>query len=246
MLADADSSSESEAAAELLESMLGPRDAGGEGPSAGPSPGEVKAEKSRRRASAARRQQQTETAADAGGPSAGGPPPQGLALELKGLPLQIHPGCCQSADSASDCMRLQPHQKLLRLSVEGDPTADPAALLSAYLAALKDEGLRGAPQGALHVQYVQVEDAWYSVRRDTCRGELLLGQQPADTQLLTTERHLGQLTFARCEPPQAERNEQPEAEEDKAWETAPSFGRFHKIDHYGANVRPKKPKSRRS
>ncbi|CDJ59084.1 hypothetical protein, conserved, partial [Eimeria maxima] len=54
-------------------------------------------------------------------------PYKGLKLELKGLPLEVGPpSCSKSTDQQGDLLRLQPHQKLLRLSVDGDPAADPA------------------------------------------------------------------------------------------------------------------------
>lgn len=48
----------------------------------------------------------------------------GLELELKGLPLRVDPQRCSEKDS--DRLILQPHQKVLRLLIDGDPDANPA------------------------------------------------------------------------------------------------------------------------
>lgn len=61
-------------------------------------------------------------------------------------------------------------------------------------------------------RHVQVKGIWYSVQRDASRGELLLGTEPGDTQLLTPDRHLGHLRFSRCDAPQ-DRQAQQGAEE---------------------------------
>lgn len=88
-----------------------------------------------------------------------------------------------------------------------------AELLSAYISSL---GAGNAGVGSVFSSssssssaafdasphYIKAGDRWYSVQRGGPRGEVLLGPQPADTQLLTADRHLGQITFSRCEPPE--------------------------------------------
>ncbi|KAL8448311.1 hypothetical protein Emed_003841 [Eimeria media] len=235
MLSDAGSSSGSEAAADLVDSLLG---GGGPPASRRGAPPEGPREKAHKRGP------QSKVKTEEGAPPVSSEaasvsePAQGLKLELKGLPLEVSP----QGDGGAECLRLEPHQKILRLSVEGDPNADPTALLAAYLASFEG-GVQ--PSEVLAEKHIHVKGAWYSVQREACRGELLLGPTPTDTQLLTPERHLGHLTFSRCEPPQANAKQET-TEEDRTWETGPSFARFHKLQHYGANVKPKKPKSRRS
>lgn len=232
------SSSESDTGADLLDTIL---TFGKDSQSC--SSAKVKTEKSTRGQSSQRKTSaNVEPPADKGDTVAGSKPPQGLKLELKGLPLQVHPQAFNKGDGAEERLRLQPHQKLLRLFIDGDPNADPAALLSAYIASFGDIGQTG---DLVAERKVQVEGIWYSVQRDACRGELLLGPDPSDTQLLTPERHLGHLRFIRCDPPGANQVQQ-EAEEDTSWETGPSFARFHKVQHYGTNVKPKKAKGRRA
>ncbi|KAL8275050.1 hypothetical protein Esti_001106 [Eimeria stiedai] len=201
MLSDAGSSSGSEAAADLVDSLLVGRAQAfrlGASPKGPP-------EKAQGRAAQSKVKREGGPPLPAEGASVCGAP-QGLKLELKGLPLEVSP----RGAGGEECLVLQPHQKVLRLSVEGDPDADPAALLAAYLASF--EG--GAqPSELLTERFVQVEGAWYSVQREACRGELLLGPTPTDTQLLTPERHLGHLTFCRCEAPAQPNGKQQEAEE---------------------------------
>nr|AET50516.1 hypothetical protein [Eimeria tenella] len=250
---DSESSSESEAAAELLESVLGLGDSQKESMVHGSSDsgdhvscgtprtsiyeGSSKKEKKRKTA-----QCTSPRHTDREGylhPE----PHEGLKLELKGLPLQIGPPSSLSKHP-EDIVRLQPHQRLLRLCIDGDPDADPAELLSVYLASLGSNPLQAST--VLQDRYVQVGGMWYLVQRDASRGEILLGPTPSDIQLLTAERHLGQLRFSRCEEPENHLAEKAEEEEDTTWEARPSFARFHKIEQYGTNVKPKKPKSRRA
>lgn len=132
---DSESSSESEAAAELLESVLGLGDSQKESMVHGSSDsgdhvscgtprtsiheGSSKKEKKRKTA-----QCTSPRHTDREGylhPE----PHEGLKLELKGLPLQIGPPSSLSKHP-EDIVRLQPHQRLLRLCIDGDPDADPA------------------------------------------------------------------------------------------------------------------------
>ncbi|KAL8433911.1 hypothetical protein ACSSS7_003516 [Eimeria intestinalis] len=120
MLSDAESSSGSEAAADLVDSLLGGGVPGSwrEG-GASPRP----SEKARRRAAPSK--VKTEGGPPSFFPEASSPlcdrAPEGLRLELKGLPLEV----CPHGDGGEECLKLEPHQKLLRLSIEGDPDADP-------------------------------------------------------------------------------------------------------------------------
>ncbi|KAL8455097.1 hypothetical protein Emag_001073 [Eimeria magna] len=229
MLSDAGSSSGSEAAADLVESLLG---GGATASRRGPPPkGPPEAAHRRGAPSKVKKEGGFPVLAEAASMCNSF---EGLKLELKGLPLEVSP----RDDGGEECLMLQPHQKVLRLSIEGDPDADPTAYLASF-----ESGEQ--PSDVLADRHIQFKGAWYTAQREACRGELLLGPTPTDTQLLTPERHLGYLTFSRCEAPQAN-GEQEETEEDRTWETCPSFARFHKLQHYGANVKPKKPKSRRS
>lgn len=110
-------SSESEGAADLLDSILGHGNALEEDSVAGtPKPKKaVQRQSAQKKPSAAAAA--TDEAAAPEGPPRG---PQPLKLELKGLPLQVAPG-----SNAEERVLLQPHQKLMRLSIDGDPSADP-------------------------------------------------------------------------------------------------------------------------
>lgn len=85
-----------------------------------------------------------------------------------------------------------------------------AELLSVYLASLGSNPLQAST--VLQDRYVQVGGMWYLVQRDASRGEILLGPTPSDIQLLTAERHLGQLRFSRCEEPENHLAEKAEEE----------------------------------
>lgn len=221
------SSSESEAGADLLESILG------FGGAQSPSQRNGRVKRSSKKP--------TETFSSDQNKAAGAVIDRGayngLELELKGLPLRVDPQRCSDKDS--DRLILQPHQKVLRLLVDGDPDANPADLLSAYIASLGDN-LK--PTDVLSDKKIQVKGAWYSVTREASRGEVLLGPRPADAQLLTPERHLGLIRFSRCDPPEEHCFQLDSFEEDKSWETGPSFARFHKLQHYGSDTKFNKPK----
>ncbi|OEH73727.1 hypothetical protein cyc_00687 [Cyclospora cayetanensis] len=221
MLSDSGSSSESEGAADLLESILGVSGSS-QGAVAGrkkseascqrqQESGKVSAQKEASLETKCRHENKTERAASVQEEPHQPPqqPPQHLKLDLKGLPLQVGPRCANSHGVGP--FVLQPHQKVLRLSIDGDPNADPAELLSAYIASLGDIQQQRTTAVTADKQ-IQVKGVWYAVQRDASRGELLLGAEPSDTQLLTPERHLGHLRFVRCEAPE-ENGVQGESEE---------------------------------
>ncbi|CDJ48496.1 hypothetical protein, conserved [Eimeria brunetti] len=133
---DSGSSSESEAAAELLESVLGFGDFSAAAANEGGAPAaaankkknELKKEKQQQQQQEEQQQQQQQ-------------PYNGLKLEFKGLPLEVGPPLSSSSSSSSNnssssssssssnqepLLQLQQHQKVLRLIVDGDPAADPA------------------------------------------------------------------------------------------------------------------------
>ncbi|CDI74922.1 hypothetical protein, conserved [Eimeria praecox] len=143
---DSGSSSESEAAADLLESVLGISDnpfkeekteAPERGPKGGPQSGASPKRDRNKKKKKESKKEQKEDEEEAHSLK----PYKGLKLELKGLPLEVGPACSSNSSSSNsssssssnsaaqtqDLLRLQPHQKVLRLSIDGDPTADPAA-----------------------------------------------------------------------------------------------------------------------
>ena len=140
---DSGSSSESEAAADLLDSVLGIGSGASQGPSAGapakapqgaPQGGPRQPDRNKKTKKEVKKEKETQ---EQEAPPL--PPYKGLKLELKGLPLEVGPPTSSSSSSSGTqqgegLLRLQPHQKLLRLSIDGDPTADPAGeFLSLHL-----------------------------------------------------------------------------------------------------------------
>lgn len=162
---DRSSSSESDAGADLLDSILGVSGDSEYKVSVSTKARKSTHHQSSHRKSNANKELPTDQRFNEDGEAACTTPPQGLKLELKGLPLRVGPRSCSKG--CEDRLTLQPHQKVLRLSIDGDPTANPAGKYYAASAnlVLDFEARAGNVPRCLAYEYVR-----YSTNVAACRA----------------------------------------------------------------------------
>lgn len=104
-----------------------------------------------------------------------------LRLNLRGLPLQVLRGDALGSSEAAP-LRLLPHQKVVRLSVENSPGTNPAELFRAYVAAAAEAASAEGSASSPCPSSVSLGDgSTFSVSSlPVAKDEFLVGTSPAD------------------------------------------------------------------